>query len=44
MDGDKRSVVISVASYDLNLTKNYFKLFEDELNRLKINYQIGDNL
>ena len=44
IDGDKRRVVISIASYDLNLTKKYFQLFEDELNRLKINYQIGDNL
>ena len=44
IDGDKRRVVISIASYDLNLTKKYFQLFEDELTKLKINYQIGDNL
>ncbi len=44
MSGDKKNVVISIASYDLNITKKYFQLFEDELNRLKINYQIGDSL
>lgn len=42
IEGDKRTVVISVASYDNNEAKNCFKLFVDSLEKQKIKFVLED--
>jgi len=42
INGEKRAVIISVASYDEDETKKYFKVFTDFLDKNNINYSFED--
>jgi len=42
IDGDNRAVVISIASYDNNIAKQYFNIFVDFLNEQNIKFELSD--
>ena len=42
LEGDKRTVVISVGSYEKDKAENYFKLFVDLLNKQNIKFVLED--
>ena len=42
IDGEKRAVIISIASYEKQEAKKYFKLFTQVLEKEKINYTFKD--